>query len=136
MRSVLSVLCVAVALVACHSDDLGPRRIDGVWSEAFDNPGSFLIMNLTLNGSSVSGVGNWCGEAGPCGTLGVTGTLQSTAVHLDLMFTQQIPTPDTMTVSHFDGELTLAQSLEGTLTSKGKPGVHVTFRRPPSGSAG
>jgi len=44
-----------------------------------------------LTGSMISGGGNWCGEAGPCGTVTVTGTVNGDAVHLDLTYTAQLP---------------------------------------------
>ena len=117
MRSVKSVLLVALVAGAC-SNAVSPTNLVGKWAEDFSIPGNFFEMNLTLNGSSISGGGQWCGEAGPCGTVAVTGTVSGSDVHLDLVSTAQIPTVGSPTTSHFDGRLTSATTLRGSITSE------------------
>jgi hypothetical protein len=116
MRSVKSVLLLALFAIGC-SDTVGPRNIVGKWDQDFSFPGSFLEMDLTLNGSMISGSGNWCGEAGPCGILTVSGTVNGDAVQLDLTYTPQLPMPGPMSTQHFDGRLTSPNSLRGSISA-------------------
>lgn len=85
MRSVKSVLLLALVVAGC-SDTVGPGNIVGKWDQDFTVPGNSLEMDLTLAGSVVSGSGDWCAEAGPCGIVTVTGTVNGNAVQLDLTF--------------------------------------------------
>ena len=118
MRSVKSVLLLALVVGGCSSDGLGPKTIIGNWVQDFTVPGSFMEMNLMSTGSIVSGTGDWCAEAGPCGTLTVTGTINGIAVHLDLFFTPTSPPQFTQSSdSHFDGQLTSFTALKGSITA-------------------
>ena|SRR5689334_1639922 len=132
MRFAMSMLSLCVVLVGCSSDTAPPpNSIDGPWSQDFSAPGSFLTMQLTSSGTDVSGTGNYCGEAGPCGTLEVAGTVKGSAVHLDLMLTQQQPTFGVTTAEHFDGAFSGLYTLVGTETSNSGSGTQtVTFRHP------
>ena len=93
MRSVRSVWFVALFAIGCSGAEpfVGPASIDGKWAENFSIAGNFVNMDLSSASSTVSGSGNYCGEAGPCGLLGVAGTVDGIAVHLDLTFNQQLP---------------------------------------------
>jgi hypothetical protein len=118
MRPVKSVLLLALVVSGCSSDGLGPRTIIGKWTQDFTVPGSFMEMNLRSTGSIVSGTGDWCGEAGPCGTLTVAGTINGIEVHLDLSFTPIFPPQFTQSfVDHFDGQLTSFTALKGSITA-------------------
>ena len=132
MRFAMSVALLCVVLGGCSSDTAPfPTSIDGPWSQDFSMPGNFFTMQLTSSGSSVSGTGNYCGEAGPCGTVSVAGTVNGSAVHLDLTLTQQQPTAGVTTVEHFDGAFSGPYTLVGTETSEGGSGaLTVTFRHP------
>ena len=133
MRSLLSMSLLCVVLGGCSSDTAPiPNSIDGPWSEDFSVPGSFFTMQLTSSGANVSGTGNWCGEAGPCGTVSVAGTVNGNAVHLDLTLTRQLPTPGAPSVEHFDGAFSGPYKLVGTQTSDvaGSTGYTVTYRHP------
>lgn len=129
MRSVKSVLLLALFSIGC-SDTVGPGNIVGKWDQDFSFPGSFLEMDLTLTGSMISGSGNWCGEAGPCGILTVSGTVNGDAVQLDLTYTPQLPIPGPMSTQHFSGRLASRNSLKGLL-GFGTPGVNqnVSYHR-------
>jgi hypothetical protein len=74
-------------------------------------------MDLTSTGSTVSGSGSYAGEAGPSGTLAVTGTVDGITVHLDLTFNQQVPRVEPAAIEHFDGQFTSANVMEGSITS-------------------
>jgi hypothetical protein len=124
MRRVLSVLLLALVVGGC-SDTVGPGNIVGKWDQDFSFPGSLFEMDLTLAGSMVSGGGNWCGEAGPCGIVTVTGTVNGNAVELDLAYTAQLPAPGPTSTQHFSGRLASANSLKGSLNI-GTPAVDQT----------
>ncbi len=114
MRFLLSVSLLAV--VACGgSDVVAPAAIAGKWAEGFTVPGNGFEMDLSASGSSVSGVGTWAGEAGPSGTLSVTGTSDATGVHLDLVFTETVPRAGNVSISHFDGRLSSSNILSGSI---------------------
>jgi hypothetical protein len=119
MRSVKSVLLLALLAMGCSGAErfVGPARIDGRWAEGFSIAGSFLEFELTSTGSTVSGSGDYCGEAGPCGTLSVAGTIDGLAVHLDLTFTEQVPRVGHTMIEHFDGEFTSADVIEGSIAT-------------------
>ena len=117
MRSVKSVLLLALVVGGC-SDAAGPGLIAGKWTQDFTVPGNITEMNLMTAGSIVSGTGDWCAEAGPCGTLTVTGTINGIEVHLDLSFTPTFPPQFTQSSdSHFDGQLTSFTALKGSITA-------------------
>jgi hypothetical protein len=105
--------------VGCSGADpfVGPATIDGKWAESFSIAGNFLNMDLSSTGSTVSGTGNYCGEAGPCGLLDVAGTINGIAVHLDLTFNEQVPRAGHAMVGHFDGQFTSASVLSGSITT-------------------
>jgi hypothetical protein len=119
MRSVRSVWLLGLFAVGCSGADafLGPGSIDGRWGESFSIAGNSLQMDLSSAGSIVSGSGNYCGEAGPCGTLSVAGTSDGVTVHLDLTFTEQVPRVGHTMIEHFDGQFTSANVLQGSITT-------------------
>src|SRR5712671_4798231 len=107
MRSVLSVLLCVVVGSAC-SDSLIGGNVAGKWAMLDQVPGNGTSMNLVQNGSTVTGDGTWCGELMGCGTTTISGTASGRKVHLDIIF-------DTGAREHFDGELTMFHSLEGSI---------------------
>ncbi len=120
MRSMKSVWLLALVVAGC-SDPVGSTNIVGRWGQDFSIPGNVFEMDLTLSGSIVSGAGNWCGEAGPCGTVTVTGTITEDAVELDMTYSPQVPIPGPMSTQHFSGRLASRDSLQGTV-GVGTPG--------------
>jgi hypothetical protein len=105
VMSVMSALLFAAAASGC-SDSIGPTAIAGTWRH-FAVAGSSLQMTLSLNGSTVSGPGTWCGEALGCGTTSVTGTATGNQVHL-------VTTFDNGEIETFDGSFKSSNSLEGS----------------------
>jgi len=131
MRSVVSVLLLVAVAGGCGSDLAARKSFDGFWTEDIVTPGSSLTISLVSNGSAISGPGSWCGEALGCGDVAVSGSVNGNAVHLDLALTERTPQTGPAGIEHFDGTLTLLDTLEGTL-SNDPPGVssrHVVFRR-------
>jgi len=119
MRSVRSVLLLVLLAVGCSGAEpfTGPASINGRWAEPFSVPGNFLGFDLTSTGSTVSGSGNYAGEAAPFGTLSVTGTVDGIAVHLDLTFTEQAPRTGNTSIEHFDGQFTAFDVIEGSIAT-------------------
>lgn len=119
MRSVRSVWLLALVAAGCSGAEpfTGPASINGRWAEPFSVPGSFLGFDLTSTGSTVSGSGNYAGEAGPFGTLSVTGTVDGIVVHLDLTFTEQAPRAGNTSTEHFDGQFTAFDVIEGSIAT-------------------
>jgi hypothetical protein len=134
MRSVRSVWLVALLAMGCSGAGpfTGPASIDGRWGLSGTSvPGNSFEMDLTSTGSTVSGSGNYAGEAGPFGTLAVAGTVAGLVVHLDLNFSEQLPRPGHTTIEHFDGQFTSANVLEGSITSDtpGQTPASASYRR-------
>ena len=134
MRSVRSVWLLALLAVGCSGADpfVGPASIDGKWGPGgFSVAGNFFEMDLTSTGSSISGGGNYAGEAGPSGTLIVAGTFDGLTVHLDLTFNQQLPRVEPPAIEHFDGHFSSANVMEGSITSDtpGQPPIGASYRR-------
>lgn len=120
MRSVRSVWLLALLAMGCSGAEpfLGPATIDGSWGQSgFSVPGNSFEMDLSSTGSTVSGGGSYAGEAGPAGTLTVTGTVDGLAVHLDLTFTEQLPRVGHTAIEHFDGVFTSFNVIEGSIAT-------------------
>jgi hypothetical protein len=114
-----------VLVLAGCSNPMSPRQLVGSWDEAFNIPGSFRHMMLdTSTASELFGGGNFCGEAGPCGTFTVSGSTDGDAVHLQFSYSDG-------TTDQFDGVLINPATLKGVETSKtpGSPARNVTFQR-------
>ena len=115
-----------VLLAACSSDAVTrptPAVLDGSWHHvraADEPPGFFRQFTLTVSGTTLSGTGTWQGEAGPQGTMTVTGSIDGVDIHLDLVFTVTIPNPAQGYVQHFDGRLTTPTDMIGTVTTNGQ----------------
>ena len=106
MRKVMSVLLIGAALAACSST-VDPAMLAGNWSKAEPIPGNSVNFTLATSGSTISGTGNWCGEALGCGTLTVSGAVMGDAIHLDIVYSNGL-------IEHFDGHINAFSSLEGS----------------------
>jgi hypothetical protein len=137
MRSVLSVLAVAAAVIAAgcsSSNPVAPGAVTGKWAQPFSIPGSFFEMTLVASGTDVAGTGRSCGEAGPCSNIAITGTSDATGVRLTLVATQTVPTQGATATFTFDGRLVSANTLRGTwlqvgLTQIAVDPIVITFQR-------
>ena len=124
-----------VLLAACSSDGVTtptPATLNGTWHHVRaqnEPPGFFRQFTLTVSGTTLTGSGTWSGEAGPQGTLTVTGSINGDSIHLDLLFTVTIPTPGQGFVQHFDGRLSSPTDLIGTITAEGTPAAAEHFTR-------
>ena len=131
MRLIL-VIFSAVILAACgrataelHST---ADQLNGTWARVpFEGapPGSGLTLELTTNGSSISGTGSWHGEAGPSGSIAATGHLVGDdQVTLDITLIQLVNGVEQgRSTEQFVGHLTSRTDLEGTTTVNGLTGT-------------
>jgi hypothetical protein len=110
MRKVMSVLLLGATLAAC-SNTLDPAIVAGTWSKLEPIPGNSVNLMLATSGSTISGTGNWCGEAFGCGTLAVSGTIIAGAIHLDIVFSTGL-------IDHFDGHFNAFNTLDGSERSE------------------
>src|SRR3982074_3153942 len=106
MRLVMSVLLLGAAVAAC-SGTLDPAMVAGNWSKLEAIPGNSVNLTLATSGSTISGTGNWCGEALGCGTLTVSGAVVGDAIHLDIGYSNGL-------IEHFEGHINAFSSLEGS----------------------
>ena len=87
--------------------------INGAWTLRFDPPESFFGFSLTSSGADVSGSGDFQGEAGPGGSLTVTGSVAGDQVDLDFVLVTEFTGGSTTSTAHFTGRL-----LFGSLTGE------------------
>jgi hypothetical protein len=113
----LAVALSLVASVACsNSVDLADpnviaQELRGTWSRII-GPGSSTVLQLTVQDSTISGSGTFAGEAGPSGTLVVTGQITTIdfGPFVNIDFTQS-----NGPIGHFTGRLTAANTLDGSV---------------------
>ena len=130
MRLILAFLSVLI-LAACGraTSELHPSadQLNGTWARVpFEGepPGSGLTLELTMNGSSISGTGSWHGEAGPSGSITATGHIGGDQVTLDMALIQLVNGVEQGRVTEqFAGRLTSRTDLEGTTTVNGLTGT-------------
>jgi hypothetical protein len=107
-----------VAGAACSSSvDLADPNViaaelRGTWSRTFDIPGNSTVLQLSVHDSTIAGTGTFAGEAGPSGTLTVTGKIVTGQfgpfVNIDFV---QSNGP----IGHFTGTLRAADTLDGSV---------------------
>lgn len=127
MRHFHIVLAAATLLgAACSSDTATSppptdHAVQGSWEEDTNgglSPGNSFAVALNESSGVVSGTGSFTGEAGPFGTLAVSGTIVDDSLHLRIVFVANPTTfpqlaPDT---AQFAGALIDANHIQGQLT--------------------
>ena len=123
-------VCALGLTAACSSEPVAvlPPPVDhdaqGSWGQDTHGvllPGFSFLMSLAESGGAITGVGSFAGEAGPYGSLTVTGTVRQDSVRLQIVYVAE-PTvfpllrPDT---AQFAGLLTTKNQVGGQLTSNG-----------------
>jgi hypothetical protein len=121
LRLVLAGSILATAACGSNVTNSLPSSLTGTWSQDFDAVGSARVMMLSVAGATVTGTGSFAGEAGPSGSLTVTGHV--TGSHVEL----QIAQDDGVTLQ-FDGTVPAGNTLSGSLTEPGDSSA-VTFER-------
>jgi hypothetical protein len=113
----LAIALLLVASAACsNSVDLADpnvlaQELRGTWSRIIA-PGSSTVLQLTVQDSTIAGTGTFAGEAGPSGTLVVTGRIATGdfGPFVTIDFAQS-----NGPVGHFTGGLTAPDTLYGSV---------------------
>ncbi|HJP58809.1 MAG TPA: hypothetical protein VJ865_02370 [Gemmatimonadaceae bacterium] len=141
MRSVLSAVGVALVVGGCASST-DPNVAAGVWHQEFGNiPGNSFQMTLFPTASGIGGTGFGCGEAGPCTTSNISGTVDGRTVHLTIITMEDVPAGgNAIFTEQFDGFVLPTNMLVGKLRQTGPSAevglvYDVTYRRTPKGVA-
>jgi len=86
VRRQLAYLFLGVLALSC-GNNLDPRaNISGAWAADHLFPGSSLVLDLAQPGAGITGSGTYTTEAGPSGTLQVSGSYTPPRVRLALRF--------------------------------------------------
>jgi hypothetical protein len=127
--ALLLIGIVIAGASACSEPSTAARRpvdsdAQGAWREDYAGlaPGFSFQFTLTDASGVLSGTGSFSGEAGPVGTLAVTGTVANDSLQLRIIATTTstplaIPPTDTET---FVGVLSTTDQIDGTLTAGGR----------------
>jgi hypothetical protein len=133
---VVAALVLAVSAACSNAVDLKDPNVvaselRGTWSRDFGAPGSSTVFVISVQDLTVTGTGTFANEAGPSGTLSLSGqvtTQQMGGARVQLDFAQT----DGFT-GHFGGSLTNTNTLDGIVwyssTTITADPVTATFRR-------
>src|SRR4029077_7946654 len=127
MKRTRYVATLGLALLsACGGDrlSLGPDALNCRWVAVNEAPGMSLHLLLVTQNESVTGSGDWTGEAILGGDVKAAGQVTGRFVSLDLAFEpldNGIAT-GTPFAEHFDGAFTSNNDIEGTTTQNGSQG--------------
>ena len=130
--SLLLVLTAAGTAPSCAGAPIAPSTLAGQWTHvraANEPPGFFRSFTLTVADTTLSGSGTFQGEAGPSGTMSVSGGVTNGRVHLGFVFHQTMPSAAPDYTGSFDGRLSSANDLIGTITIAASPADSEHFAR-------
>jgi hypothetical protein len=134
MRRYVALLA-ALTVTGCGETFLAPPQttIVGAWERvrpAGEPPGFFTQINLALNNGSITGTGIWSGEAGPFGTITVTGTMVGESVQLDIteLYDARLG-GGVASHSTFSGQLRSDSDLVGRTTYDGQSPYDDSFKK-------
>ena len=88
----IAALTIVTSLLACSTDSnltasqQTAERLRGTWAEPTTFPGESFSMTLDIQDTTVTGTGYFSYEAGPAGTLSITGTVSGQQVDLDVTY--------------------------------------------------
>lgn len=126
MRRAFQLLTLIVLCAACgdNRDLVSPvdGDVQGSWTQALSglSPGFEFIMALVDSSGVVRGTGSFAGEAGPFGTLAVSGTVKNDSLRLQIIYTLS---PTFMSLradtAQFTGVLSTRDRIDGTRTKDG-----------------
>jgi hypothetical protein len=124
MKRLSLIFFTALLLSACggSNSQQNTPAIDGTWKAVESIVGNSLTLTLTSQNSAVSGTGKYVGEAGPSGTLTVTGNYIYPQVTLTLTF-------DNGGVETYTGSMSSANEMDGTLASTSGYSASQSFTR-------
>ncbi|MEO7082679.1 MAG: hypothetical protein ABI442_02980 [Gemmatimonadaceae bacterium] len=123
---IAAAIAALAALSACDSHGTEPTLRDqlaGQWFENLSVPGAGLYFSLVVVDTTISGSGSFSIEAGPSGTISVTGVVTGGRIKLNIARS----IGDTL---HFDGVQTDPYDLDGYGYSTGNGVVGVSDPAP------
>ena len=114
MRSFPRICLVLLTLVCgcAASPAEAASSVAGSWVMRQSIPGNSFAMTLVANDTHLSGIGTFQGEAGPSGSLVVTGEVVGDQIALDFVLNTEIPFQSSRE-AHFVGHLVFGE-LHGT----------------------
>jgi hypothetical protein len=129
-------------LVACGSTFTSPSdsalasAVQGAWMNVSTIPGSSTRFTLAANGQALSGAGTFVGEAGPAGTISITGDVSDESVTLVFVYTATVPSALMFRQRFIGGLDASGRLLKGSLELEpfdaSQMGVPVVYQRPPT----
>jgi hypothetical protein len=135
ISTVVLIGALAGTLGACSGDLFHPTPADvtGSWSE-YDGgqfvPGNSFEMSLVDNAGTVTGTGSYAGEAGPFGSLVVSGTSHGDSLHLRIVYVPNGATFPNLArdTAYFDGAFATRDRVNGTLNRFLTPRLYALAR--------
>ena len=92
VRPRFSLLLVGLLCLNCSNSLAPPVNVAGTWAADYHLPGSSLVLSLSQTNGVITGNGTYAGEAGPSGTLQISGSYArphiSLALHYDAGLTR------------------------------------------------
>lgn len=108
-------------LAACSSSSTAPvplSALNGKWiPNTTEVPGLVYEFTLVLQGSDLTGSGQWSVGNSQSGTVSLTGVASTSGVTFDLTLGHDAPGTLPFLVEHFDGKLRSSTRLSGQVTS-------------------
>jgi hypothetical protein len=127
----LASLAVGTGCSGSESTEPIPPAVDhdaqGSWGPVNDGviiPGNSFLISISESSGTIAGTGSFAGEAGPYGSLSVSGAVANDSLHLRIIYVYEphvFPQlqPDT---AQFVGRLTNRDQIDGLLTRRGITG--------------
>lgn len=119
MRPKVSFLVLGLLSLSCSNSLAPPATLAGTWAADYHLPGSSLVLDLSQTDATITGSGTYAGEAGPSGTLQVTGSYARPHVNLALQYDVGLTQTYVGTVvdsQHMTGTIADSTGYSGTLT--------------------
>lgn len=127
----LASLMIGTACSGRESTEPVPPAVDhdaqGSWGENNGGvlvPGNSFLIAMTESSGTIAGTGSFAGEAGPYGSLSVSGAVVNNSLHLRIIYVYELHVfpqvqPDT---GQFVGRLTNRDQIDGAMTRRGVTG--------------
>jgi hypothetical protein len=135
MKYFASLLLASVMLgSACSGYESGgpispavDHDVQGSWGQNTGGvlvPGNSFLLSISESSGTIAGSGSFAGEAGPFGSLSVSGAVANDSLHLRIIYVYDAHVfpqlqPDT---TQFVGRLTNRDHIDGLLTRRGVTG--------------
>jgi hypothetical protein len=116
-------LLLSVLTASCGNNLGPPSNLTGAWAASYQIPGPGLVLNLAQPDGTITGSGTYQVEAGPSGTLRISGSYVRPHVRLALRY-------DLRSTRNYDGAVLDSHQMIGTESdSTGYTGSLTLIRR-------